>query len=266
MIKPLSDIEALWRHEYESIKGEYKFQKEEAELRHNAWRDLYKKAQKDTEAPPIRPDDSLPEPVLQRLVTHDGTFEKLHEILAHNPAGLFMVRDELSGWLATLDKPGREGERAFFLTAWNGDSDFTMDRILRGTVHVDHCCISILGAISPARLRNYLVDTMQDGPTNDGLLQRFQALVYPDLPKEWRYVNRAPNANAITVAQKMYERLIALDVEQPLHYWFDPDAQQLFVDWLTELEQKLRDPGAHPVLVSHLAKYRKLAGRVSAAV
>ena len=52
----------------------------------------------------------------------DATTEKLHEILNENPAGVFVVRDELTGWLGELDKPGREGERAFYLQAWNGDS------------------------------------------------------------------------------------------------------------------------------------------------
>ena len=194
------------------------------------------------------------------MITHYATFEKLHEILANNPAGIFVIRDELSGWLETLDKLGREGERAFFLTAWNGDSGFTMDRIGRGSVHVEHCCISMLGAITPARLGSYLINTLEDGPTSDGLLQRFQLLVYPDPdpPKNWRYVNRAPNEDAITQAQQIYERLVALDVEQPRYYCFDKDAQHLFVVWLTELEQKLRSAGLHPALVSHLAKFRKL--------
>jgi putative DNA primase/helicase len=133
-----------------------------------------------------------------------------------------------------------------------------MDRVGRGSVYVEHCCISMLGAITPARLRTYLIDTLEDGPTNDGLLQRFQLLVYPDAPKDWRYVNRAPNEDAITKAQQMYERLIALDVEQPLYYCFDDAAQQLFVEWLSELQHKLRDVGIHTALVSHLAKYRKL--------
>jgi putative DNA primase/helicase len=258
VIEPLSDIEALWRQEHSLALSKYGLEKEEAELRHHAWRDTCKAAYKNGDTPPPRPDNSTAEPVLRRLVTHDATFEKLHEILAHNPAGLFMVRDELSGWLSTLDKEGREGERAFFLTAWNGDSGFTMDRVGRGTIHVDHCCISMLGAITPARLCSYLADTLQDGPTNDGLMQRFQLAVYPDLTKKWTYVDRPPDANAMGMVEKMFRRLIALNVEQPLAYCYDPDAQSLFVEWFSELEQKLRNPSIHPVLVSHLAKYRKL--------
>ncbi len=169
-----------------------------------------------------------------------------------------VIRDELTGWLAQLDRPGREGERAFYLSAWNGDTGHTIDRIGRGSIHVDACCVSMLGGIQPARLRSYLADALQDGPLNDGLLQRFQVLVYPDIPKDWCYVDRPPRGEAVSTAQRTYDRLAHLDVGQPLRFKFDGDAQELFVTWLTDLEGKLRAVGIHPALISHLAKYRSL--------
>src|SRR5260370_34507304 len=175
-----------------------------------------------------------------------------------NPAGVLVIRDELSGWLATLDKPGREGERGFFLSAWNGDTGYTVDRIGRGSIHVDACCVSMLGGIQPARLRSYLADAVQDGPLNDGLLQRFQVLVYPDIPQNWRYVDRVPPREAILSAQHIYHRLAHLDAAQPLRFRFDAEAQELFVAWLSDLESQLRGVGLHPALVSHLPKYRSL--------
>jgi hypothetical protein len=256
--RPLTGIESLWRAEHESAMSDYGQQREEAELRQAAWREQYKAAQKRGKDAPVRPDDSVAEPVCGRLITQDATSEKLHEILRDNPAGILVIRDELSGWLATLDKPGREGERGFFLSAWNGDTGYTMDRIGRGSIHVDACCVSMLGGIQPARLRSYLADALRDGPMNDGLLQRFQVLVYPDFPQGWRYVDRTPHQEAISNAQHIYHRLAHLDAAQPLRFRFDADAQDLFVAWLTELERKLRGVGLHPALVSHLAKYRSL--------
>jgi hypothetical protein len=184
--RPLTRIEADWRKEYDAALSSYQQQQEESELRRAAWREQYKAAQKSGKAAPVRPDDSIAAPVCGRLITQDATAEKLHEILHDNPAGVLVIRDELSGWLATLDKPGREGERGFFLSAWNGDTPYTMDRIGRGSVYVDACCVSMLGGIQPARLLSYLSDAVQDGPRNDGLLQRFQVLVYPDIPRDWK--------------------------------------------------------------------------------
>lgn len=256
--QPLKQVEALWRVEHESAKSDYQQQKEEAELRQAAWREQFKAAQKKSKDAPVRPDDSLAAPICRRFITQDATFESLHVIMSENPAGIMVIRDELTGWLAQLDKPGREGERAFYLSAWNGDTGHTIDRIGRGSIHVEACCVSILGGIQPARLRGYLTDALRDGPTNDGLIQRFQLLAYPDPPKSWKYVDRLPNSAAISKVNEVYVRLASMDVADPLKFRFLPDAQELFISWLTELEAKCRRIELHPALVSHLAKYRSL--------
>ena len=61
----------------------------------------------------------------RRYIVNDGTVEKIGELLNQNPRGLLISRDELSGLLLTLDKPGREGDREFYLESWNGDANFT---------------------------------------------------------------------------------------------------------------------------------------------
>ena len=176
--QPLTRVEALWRDEYESATTDYQQQREEAELRHAAWRERYKAYAKGGKDLPARPDNSLVVPTRRRLLTQDATFESLHTILSENPAGIMIIRDELTGWLAQLDSPGREGERAFYLSAWNGDTGHTIDRIGRGSIYVSACCVSMLGGIQPARLRPYLGDALRDGPANDGLIQRFQLAVH----------------------------------------------------------------------------------------
>ncbi len=225
--RPLNQIEAEWRAEYDSALSGYEHEQEEAELRRAAWRDQYKAAQKSGKPMPTRPDDSLSIPTPRRLITQDATAEKLHEILRDNPAGVLLIRDELSGWLATLEKPGRESDRTFFLSAWNGNTPHTMDRIGRGSVYVPACCVSMLGGIQPARLRSYLADALADGPQNDGLFQRFQLLVYPDPPQSWQYVDRPPNAPAISTAERLYHRLADLDAVEPRRFRFEPEAQDL---------------------------------------
>jgi putative DNA primase/helicase len=188
----------------------------------------------------------------------DATFEKLHEILSENPAGVIVVRDELIGWLGDLEKPGRESERAFYLQAWNGDSGFTVDRIGRGSIHVPFVCVSLLGNIQPSRLRGYLADTLASGPSDDGLVQRFQILVWPDFSPDWRLVDRPPSQEAIATAEKVFSVLAKLPADSPISMRFADDAQALFYDWLAELELRVRGDLLPPVLVSHLAKYRSL--------
>jgi len=255
----LMRIQAGWHAEHEQALQEYAQAKLEHELRTAAWKDTYKAAAKKGSAPPARPDEEPPrEPALRRLVMNDATFEALHRTLADNLAGVLVIRDELAGWLSELDRAGREGERAFFLQAWNGDTGHTIDRIERGTVYVPACCVSMLGGIQPGRLRSYLSDAVKDGPNNDGLVQRFQLLIWPDTPSGWRYVDRQPDAKAVEQAAQIFERLVGMDVEIPTKFWFAADAQELFVEWLGGLEKKIRGDELHPALAAHLAKYRSL--------
>jgi len=254
----LSRIEFRWRMEFASGIAEFKSWEAERELREQAWREQYKAACKKGAPPPIRPDDTRAKPVLRRLLANDPTVEALHAILSENPAGVLLVRDELSGWLAILDKPGREGERQFYLESWNGDKPFTIDRIGRGSIHVDNLCLSVLGGIQPGRLRQYLVDAVRDGPGNDGLFQRLQLVVWPDFPKNWTLIDRPPNRAAAECVARVYERLAELSPDEPLAFRFADGAQELFYAWWPELERKIRAGDLHPAFVAHVAKYRSL--------
>jgi hypothetical protein len=253
---PLVQIEERWRAEFESAIAGFELEKEKAELRRQGWREEFKRAAKKGGAEPVLADQNLSKPMQKRLILTDATFEKLHEILAENPSGVLVVRDELTGWLSELGRLGREGERAFFLQAWNGDSGFTVDRIGRGSIYVPAVCVSLLGNIQPARLRSYLSEA-NDGPTDDGLFQRFQIMTWPDLPQAWKLVDRPANDGALRVVEKVFSALVQLSPDTPVVLRFASDSQLLFFDWWAELEAKIRG-GLAPVLAAHLSKYRSL--------
>jgi hypothetical protein len=257
---PLYRIEEKWRAEFESENSNFEVEQEQAELRWQAWREQYKSSVKKGEPAPVQPDRTLRSPQQKRLVLSDATVEKLHEILAENPGGVVVLRDELTGWLAELDRPGRETERAFYLQAWNGDAGFTMDRIGRGSIYVPAVCVSLMGNIQPSRIRWYLAQTVEGGPCDDGLFQRFQFMVWPDQPDfaQWRLVDRAPNSSAIVQAEVVYDRLATISSQEPVRLRFCADAQSLFFAWLTELERRIRGSTLPSPMISHLAKYRSL--------
>lgn len=255
---PARAVEADWRADHAEAMREYEAAQERAKLDNTVWTESYKHAKKKGQALPAKPESSISEPLQRRLIAVDATFEKLHELLAENPAGLFVLRDELTGWLASLEKQGRESERAFYLECWAGDSGFTIDRIGRGSIHVEHCCVSLFGGIQPPRLRAYLTDALRDGPSNDGLIQRFQLLVWPDAKKDWSYRDRLPDAKAMRAAEDVYRRIAGMDADSPFRLKFTADAQALFVEWLTDLETRLRADEISPFMQAHLAKYGKL--------
>ena len=255
---PLSEIQAEWWGDHEEASKDYAWAKEECELRRAAWKEEFKRRAKKGTVVPERPQDEPVEPKLRRLIVNDATFEALHQTMSENPSGILVIRDELTGWWSQLDRAGREGERAFCLQAWNGDTGHTIDRIGRGTIHVEACCMSMVGGIQPGRLRSYLVDALKDGPSNDGLIQRFQLLVWPDIAPEWSYVDRSPDAASELKAARVFRKLVELDPANPPRFRFAPDAQALFMEWLPELEAKIRGDELHVALISHLSKYRSL--------
>ena len=160
-------------------------------------------------------DAEVPEkPILKRYKTEDATVEKISEILLENPMGILNHRDELSGWLYNLEKQGREGDRAFYLESWNGTGSFDVDRIGRGSLHIPALCLSILGGIQPGPLSTYVYQATRGEKGDDGLLQRFQLLVWPDPPTTWRNVDRRPDTEARDKAYKVFKQLDALDPQE----------------------------------------------------
>ncbi len=262
---PLTEIEETWRLEFKALSTKYEAEKEKAELEKQAWREKFKATVKKGGAATLTVPSNPTPPTQKRLILMDATTEKLHEILRENPAGVFVLRDELTGWLGELEQPGRESERAFYLTAWNGDTGFTVDRIGRGSIHVPAVCISLLGGIQPSRLRHYLGDVITGGPGDDGLFQRFQILVWPDLPQGYKFVDRPPNSKALRSVERVFSQLTELLTDSPVKLCFDQDGQQLFNAWLEKLELKVRDgSGLAPCVVAHLSKYRSLMPTLAA--
>lgn len=208
-----------------------------------------------------------PTPVRKRFKTNDTTIEKLGELLNENPRGLLAFRDELVGLLCSWDREDRKQDRAFYLEAWNGFGGYTSDRIGRGTVDVQNCCVSILGGIQPGKLQCYLEQAKSD-IANDGMVQRFQLMVYPDEPQGWTLVDECPDKKAKARSWEVLKALADMDIlkagaelpegEQIPFFHFSSNGQAVFNQWLTELEAKLRLQDDAPIMIEHLAKYRSL--------
>ena len=205
----------------------------------------------------------------RRYLTHDVTVEKLGELLKDNPRGLLLLRDELAGWLQILSRPGREGEREFYLEAWNGTGSYTVDRIGRGTLHIPSLTLSIIGGIQPGKLHFYIAGAMSGGAGDDGLLQRFQLLVWPDGLGPWQMPTDWPDRRAKVAVVELFKALDQIDSssvgavtddDEVPYLRFSPGAQHVYDLWRDVLERRLRsDDLSHtPSFASHIAKYRSL--------
>jgi hypothetical protein len=203
----------------------------------------------------------------KRYLVHDVTVEKLGELLAENTNGLTLFRDELIGFLRSMDRQGHESDRGFYLEAWNGSNSYAYDRIGRGTIMIPNSCLAIFGTIQPGPLARYL-RASASGEEADGFMPRFQVLVYPDPVPEFSNVDRKPDAQARSLAYAVFQAIdqvnpvargCSVDLERGIPFLrFDPVAQDFFDEWRIKLEMRLRSGQESSLMAYHLAKYRSL--------
>lgn len=206
----------------------------------------------------------------RRYVVNDATVQALSEVLAVNPNGVLLVRDELIGFLKSLDMESQQAARAFYLEAWDGNGSYESDRIGRGNTRVQAVCLSLVGTCQPGPLGEYLAQAVRGGVGDDGLMQRFQLAVWPDDPGPWVNVDRLPDSDARNRALAVFDRLDQLDPhaigarcdefdESGIPFLrFDSAGYERFVAWMTERENTLRSCAEMPAVESHLTKYRSL--------
>ncbi|WP_201281600.1 YfjI family protein [Methylosinus sp. Ce-a6] len=193
-----------------------------------------------------------------RLIVNDATVEKLGELLNENPRGLLLIRDELPGFLARMESEEFQSERAFYLESFNGDGQFTYDRIGRGTILIENCTLSMIGGVQPARIAP-LVKGAMTGERDDGLVQRLQLVTWPDHISSWTWTDRIPSARARERYDQAFRDLhqFAQGLDEKAIFGFAPKAQDMFRQWMTEIQTEARSGKLASALESHLLKMPK---------
>ena len=149
-----------------------------AEAARKIWDSELKAALKKGQPPPDMPIAAKkPEqPVKVRLMLMDGTSQEIINILARNPKGLLLLRDELAGWIGSFDRySGAGADRGFFLESWNGGR-YSVDLVKHTgqPISVPYASLAILGGIQPDKLREAL------SGADDGFAARF-VYIWPEL-------------------------------------------------------------------------------------
>ena len=120
-----------------------------------------------------------PPPKPRRIDIDDATMEVLPIILADNPRGLIMIRDELSAFILGMNqfKGGKGNDRSNALKIWSGDR-IVKDRVNHENnepIRCPHPALSIVGGLTP----DMLGELADPRGRADGFIDRF-LLAYPD--------------------------------------------------------------------------------------
>ena len=262
--KPLQHLDNISAQTYAQEMQGFQMQVEKYEKELAEW-----KQKKGAGIKPSLP----PEPKRQRYYVHDTTYQALGVILSENPRGVLVIGDELSGLLQSLDTAGQEAARGFYLSGWGGNGNYSFDRIGRGSVALTRYCLSLFGGFQPDRIRGYAQFAQRGNAKNDGLLQRFQLLVWPDAIKDIVFVDRKADKTAMDKYHEAFMQISKLSLTpmkdaislpngaQLLH--FSQEAQQLFNNWYRLNEKMLARGTLDSARQSHFAKYRSMVPAIA---
>ncbi|TWU27568.1 YfjI family protein [Bythopirellula polymerisocia] len=199
----------------------------------------WKTDKKGHDDPPEKPK----EPVCRRYITSDSTIEALVNLLAVQPDGVLVVRDELAGWVNGIAeyKGGKGSDLGHWLAFWSAQP-VTIDRKTGAikTVHVPRASANIVGGIQPGILRTAIGrEHMQDG-----LCARLLLAMPETNPIKWS--ERVIDSNVELLLQEVFAQLASLEADFdedehpiPVRMQLTPEAKTLWVEYYNRHRQEM---------------------------
>lgn len=182
-------------------------------------------------------------PTLQRTWVGDITVEALTSVLGSNKRGVLVVRDELSGWVRSMNQyKGKGADRQFYLEAW-GNSPYSVDRKgAQEPIILERPFMCLYGTIQPEILSE--LDIGKD----DGLLDRFLFACPFSQPVGW--TEDEVSEEAREEYHRLYVGLRELEMvldehgnSRPKHVLFASGAKEVFAEVMNEIVMEAEDPG-----------------------
>ncbi|HEX9950439.1 MAG TPA: DUF3987 domain-containing protein [Rubricoccaceae bacterium] len=149
---------------------------DEYDLKMGEWNTL-PKAQKTEDAKPAKPRR-------RRYRVGDTTVESVAAVHSENTRSLLGYRDELSGWLGSMNQYNRGDSDAANWMEMNGGRPVVIDRKSdeRGVLYIEQPNVSMVGTIQPATLAG----KMGPGHFTSGFAARLLFAEPPTRPRRWK--------------------------------------------------------------------------------
>jgi hypothetical protein len=177
--RPMDKLQSKAEQEYQDKLAHYGDEQAQYDLDYASW-----KKSKGMGDPPVKPEPPMP----LDYYTSDGTVESMALMQQANPRGVALLRDELSGFLASFGqyKQGRGGDEAAWLELYTCGT-LKVNRVGK-RIFVRNASASICGTCQPAVFHR-AVRGGRDGDGNqieNGLVARFGVAQPIMPPKIWR--------------------------------------------------------------------------------
>lgn len=265
VMSPTYSIQMRMQSENAEEKKIYENELKRYEIELKEWRTSKGNEQKPTE-PTI--------PIMKQILTTDSTLEALAVLLEQNPRGLLVARDELTGWVLSMDqyRGGRGADRQAWLSFWNGCMVIVNRKNRSEPIMLNNPFVGVVGCLPP----DVLGDLADERGREDGFIHRL-LFSYPDnVPLEW--VEDEISQDSLDRLNQIFERLIKLEPKcdengnpQPVVVSFTPEGKakwrefindhykeqedQLFPENLRGPWAKLEGYAARLALILHLLRF-----------
>ena len=242
--------------------GEYRAAQRQYETESTHWED--EERQRRRSKMPSEAASKPEPPTCRRYMTSDSTVEALASLLAENPRGLLLARDELSGWFGGFDRyaSGSDSDLAAYLSMHRAGAMIVDRKTGQRVAHVERAAVSITGTIQPGVLRRCLTPEYFER----GLPARI-LMAMPDSPRRrWSEAIIGPDVER--AIDDLFTGLLALEPEtltdadgeetqRPLELPLSAAAKTLWVEFYDQhaTEQEALGDGHEAAAWSKLEAY-----------
>ncbi len=196
-------------------------------------------------------------PRKRQMMIYDTTPEARDELLADNPEGLFLYRDELAGFFNDIGRYNNSGEVENYLSIWSGKG-YSVNRKTSEPLYIEHPNLTILGGLQTERLAGIFSSR---GMMENGFFARW-AFVCPTIFAQRTF-------NAVEIPQSITERwagfIEALNDQgtQPRTFVLSDEASSLHDRFFARISDEMIDPQTNPRQKEVLAKLRIMVFRLA---
>jgi hypothetical protein len=262
--RPLHRLQAGYGEDFEKEKVKHDLAMLVYEVDLAEWRGKRRK-KADSQQPQGTQQDPPPKPeapTMTQLLTVDATVEALASIIHSNPRGLLMERDELTGWVLSMNqyKGGKGSDRQMWLSFWNGASVVINRKGRPDPLVLSNPLVCVTGGLTP----DCLDDLVDVRGREDRFLPRI-LLAYPD-PVSLTYTHATVTAAAQSTYEDLIKKLLALGKETPTRTavaTFTTPGRAALITFLNELYARCNSVDC-PVYLRHvIAKLEAYTGRLA---
>jgi hypothetical protein len=173
--------------------------------------------------------DQIELPKMPCLYAEDITIEGLIDRLVDNPRGLVVVRDELAGWVDSMNsyRGGKGGDESAWLSFFDGrEAKHDRKSAKRSMLFVPHAAVSLIGGIQPGVLRECLTARR----VASGMAARLMVIHPPEKVHLWTdaEVDQKKLEAVCELVDRIYRELNHGDNGKPQVVSLDAEAKRMF--------------------------------------